>query len=140
MASSIQCITTSRPQTSSCGLGSNNVEKRLRKRLQNEDWNLCEAGGTQQPIFSSFSTHMPQKIGFDFGHPLAKPHYHNFRNAVKEHLPFFFIQIVDVHLFFANTSESFRISPSRNTDFISSKAQGFRNLCHNELSCCLDRF
>lgn len=44
----------SRPQTSSCGLGSNSVEERLRKRLRDEDLNLCEAGGTQQPIFCPF--------------------------------------------------------------------------------------
>ena len=50
------------------------------------------AGGTQQPIFESFSIQMPKTIGFEFGHPPAKPHIDNFRKAVKEHLPFLFIK------------------------------------------------
>ena len=90
-------------------------------------------GGTEQFIFVSFSTQMPKKIRFGFGHPVAK-----FRKAVKERLARF-IQIVYVHLLFASTSESFGISSSRNTNFITSKAQRFRKLCHNGFSSCLDR-
>ena len=90
-------------------------------------------GGTEQPIFVSFSTQMPKKIRFGFGHPVAK-----FRKAVKERLARF-IQIVYVHLLFASTSESFGISSSRNTNFITSKAQRFGKLCHNGFSSCLDR-
>ena len=72
------------------------VEERLRKTSQNGVWNSCEATGrtrnTATRFCVLFDTDAQKKIGFRFGHPLAKPRsIDNFTG--KEHLPFF-IQIV----------------------------------------------
>ena len=66
------------------------------------------AGGTQQPIFESFSIQMPKTIGFEFGHPPAKPHIDDFRKAVKEHLAFLFIK-PSTSISFSRVTESFQL-------------------------------
>ena len=98
------------------------------------------AGGTQQPIFESFSIQMPKTIGFGFGHPLAKPHIDNFRKAVKEHLPFLFVKP-------STPISSSRVLPSLlefrhpETPTLSLRTlKGSEKLFHDEFSSCLDRF
>ena len=109
------------------------VEERLRKTSQNGVWNSCEATGrtrnTATRFCVLFDTDAQKKMGFRFGHPLAKPRsIDNFTG--KEHCHSLF----KLYLLFArSTSESFGISPSRNTNFISSKTQGFGKVCNNEI-------
>ena len=91
------------------------VEEELRQRSQNGDWNPFEATRRNTTTYVKRQK-SPKEVGFEFGPSTCKA---KFRKAVREHL-LLFIQNLDVHLlFFTSTSESFGVSPSRNTKFIS---------------------